>query len=936
MIAEAVKVLLVEDDEDDYVLTRDVIADMPGSRVELDWARTFQEGLELMCSNRHDICLVDYRLGAQTGIELLRAALKGGCQAPVILLTGMGQHAVDMNAMEAGAADYLVKAQLRSDSLERSIRYALQRKRAAMIAAFEQARLAAFGEEVGLALTRRDSLEAILGRCAQAMVKHLGAARAEISTFDRDKAAFQVRAVVLPSAASNGAPSSRAPLRLEPAALMSGQPVLIQPLAQDARLTDPGWAEQERFFSYAGFPLMLEEQLVGLVSLFAQHPLTEQIHQEMSSVAHGIALCIDRKRSEEALGLSEDKYRSVVENLKEVVFQLDQFGHWTFLNPAWTAVAGFSTQAALGTFFLEYIYREDQEQNRHIFLKLIEGSLEYCRYETRLLTASGKVRWVEVYVQPTQNRGETILGVSGTLIDITERKLAEMQIQKLAAFPQVNPNPVLEFGPDATLSYVNDAGREMVKSFGQEELVAILPPAFETIVRECLADNKKRLRLEVVLQGRTVSWSFFPIASSQVVHCYGVEVTEMLNLETQLRHAQKLESVGQLAAGVAHDFNNILTVILGYAECLLMEHQGNPATTRALKEIVLSSQRAATLTRQLLTFSRKQPLQRQVLDLNGVLQNLGNMLARLLREDIRLDYRFEPGLPAIEADAGMVEQIAVNLAVNARDAMPNGGQLLIATSTIEIDRQYVSSHPDASIGHCVCLTVTDNGCGMDNATLARLFEPFFSTKDVGKGSGLGLATVYGIVKEHGGWIEVASEIGQGSTFRIYLPALPNAVLPAAAPQDPAASEKIVGGRERILLVEDDPTLRCLAYEVLNHYGYEMAEAGSGVDALRVWDQHGGRFDLLLTDLVMPEGMSGTELALQLKRRKPALKVIYTSGYSPEMLDSALAQSGDSFLPKPYLPPQLAKLVRQCLDADTRSLPAARPRSGAGNLSLIEA
>ena len=912
--------MLVEDDEDDFVITRDLLAEIPGRRYLLDWVKTFDAGVETMCRNQHEVVLVDYHLGAHNGVELLRAALERGCQAPVILLTGAGQHQVDLEAMQAGAADYLVKVHLRADSLERTIRYAVQRKRAAALAAFEQARLAAFGAEIGLALTRRDSLEGILDRCARAMTQYLNAGLAVISTFDSSKALFEPRAAAGAAWLPNDALQNLATLHLEIGPLAEGNPVLMNQLGIKPHFLDPEWIKHTGLTSYAAYPLLLEDQLVGSMTVFTRHTLTEQITQEMGSVANGIALCIERKRSEQALDASEVKYRSVVENIKEIIFQMDEFGNWTFLNPAWTAVTGFEVKPTLGTFYLEYVHQEDREHNRHIFLQLVNRTLDYCRYETRVLTRQGKVRWVEVYLQLALNSDRSVLGLSGSLTDITERKLAETAIQKLAAFPQVNPNPVLEFAADGTLTYANDSARGLATALGKDNLVSILPPNTGPIVRDCLTTGQKKLRQEVIIHNRTISWSFFPVVAGQVVHCYGADITDMLSLEAQFRHAQKLESVGQLAAGVAHDFNNILTVIQGYADCLLDRNLGEGSTAKGLKEISNAARRAAALTRQLLTFSRKQVIQLKVLDLNAVLQNLANMLMRLLGEDVRLGSSYAPNLPQIEADTGMLEQIVMNLAVNSRDAMPKGGQLSIGTACVEIDEGYASQHPGSRPGTFVCLTVADTGCGMDRQTLDRIFEPFFSTKEVGKGTGLGLATVYGIVNQHRGWIEVSSEPGCGSTFRIYFPV-------TARQSDPTGTtfttlQSVRGGKETILLVEDEPVLRELVREVLGQYEYRVIEASSGIEALRAWDEHDGQIDLLLTDMVMPEGMAGSEVAVQLRKRKPNLKVIFTSGYSSEVMGKDFSQSDMAFLAKPYLPPQLAQLVRQCLDSDPRPQQAA--------------
>jgi CheY-like chemotaxis protein len=258
----------------------------------------------------------------------------------------------------------------------------------------------------------------------------------------------------------------------------------------------------------------------------------------------------------------------------------------------------------------------------------------------------------------------------------------------------------------------------------------------------------------------------------------------------------------------------------------------------------------------------------------------------------------------------------MNLAVNARDAMPKGGQLFIGTSREEVDNHYVAYHPDSRAGNFLCLKVKDTGCGMDRTTLSRIFEPFFSTKAVGKGTGLGLATVYGIVKQHQGWIEVNSEVGRGTTFKLFFP--PSATPVESSGDADKEAEPVRGGQEIILLVEDEPVVRELVSEVLRQYQYHVLEASSGVEAMRVWDQHEGQIDLLLTDMVMPEGINGRELASRLKQRKPQLKVIYTSGYSAEMLDNSFGQGDTVFLPKPYLPPQLAQLVRRSLDGTSKN------------------
>ncbi len=911
---DTIRVLLVEDDEDDCFLVKELLQDIKSRVHKLDWANNYASALGIMPANKHDVCLVDYRLGAHNGVDLLKAAVAKGCTAPIIILTGMGEAEVDIAAMKAGAADYLVKGRIDSNQLERSIRYAVERNRAAARAAFEHARLAAFGSQIGLALMQSAPLPIILDGCARAMVQFLNAALAQVWIYDSAQRVLEPRACAGPVAETVASHLDIPAPVLNVDDLAAGKPVLIKSFELPNQLSNQAWACHQKLASFAAVPLLLEGRLIGLLSLYSREPSADTVLQEMNSVANGVALCIQRKQAEDALDASEGRYRSVVANIKEVIFQMNEFGYWTFLNPAWAAITGFTVKDTLGTFYLDYIHHDDREQGRYIFLQLIGRRMDFCRYETRLLTKDGKVRWVELYMQLTLDNDGTVLGASGSLNDITERKEAEEQAQKLAAFPRVNPNPVLEFNADGALSYANDAALELARSLGKEQILDILPPNLPGIVRGCLAEGAKRLREEVSLNGHTLTWSFFPVSAGRVVHCYGADITEMLNLEAQFRHAQKLESVGQMAAGIAHDFNNILTVIQGYADCLQARHVGDKALGDPLKRIAEASRRAAGLTRQLLMFSRKQAIQAHPLELNSVLRNLANMLTRLLGEDIAVETHYAPSLPQIQADTGMLEQVVMNLAVNARDAMPKGGRLIVTTQLVDVDAEYVHHRAEARTGRFVCLSVQDTGCGIDSKTLTRIFEPFFSTKEVGRGTGLGLSTVYGIVKQHQGWVEVSSEVGVGTTFKTFFPAASAASELAAIVND---SSPVRGGHETILHVEDEPVLRQLVRDVLSQYKYQILEAGSGVEALKVWDECDGRVDLLLTDMVMPEGMTGRELAQQLRKRKPDLRVIYTSGYTLKTFGKDQSESDTVWLEKPYQPSQLARNIRECLDAPAR-------------------
>jgi PAS domain S-box-containing protein len=392
------------------------------------------------------------------------------------------------------------------------------------------------------------------------------------------------------------------------------------------------------------------------------------------------------------------------------------------------------------------------------------------------------------------------------------------------------------------------------------------------------------------------------------------DITERKVLEDQLRQSQKLEAVGRLAGGVAHDFNNMLAVIRGNAELLLMREAHVTASAKeGLTQVVEASERAANLTRQLLAFSRKQVLQPQSLILNDVIVNLTKMLKRIIGENIDLQCHYAAPLPHVHADPGMIEQVILNLVVNARDAMPAGGQLRVATECVRFDEAQARAIAEGYAGEFACLTVSDTGTGIAPDVLPRVFEPFFTTKEVGKGTGLGLATVYGIVQQHHGWIEVASRIGEGSAFKVFLPAIPT---PERRAELVAAEAEVPGGTETVLLVEDDHAVRMTTRRVLESKGYKIREAACPREALELWKSCGPEFDLLLTDIIMPEGMTGRTLAERLREQRPDLKVIFMSGYSPDVVDkdsAFLRRTRSYFLQKPSSARTLLQTMRQCLD-----------------------
>ncbi len=513
--------------------------------------------------------------------------------------------------------------------------------------------------------------------------------------------------------------------------------------------------------------------------------------------------------------------------------------------------------------------------------------------------------------------------VSTQVAQAIERKHAEDQLKESEAKYRV----LFESNPEAMWVYddttqrflaVNDAA---VAGYGwsrdeflQMSIGDIRPDAERGRVEAPPSDRGLRHRrkdgslIDVEVLAHSVT---FAGRSAQLV--LAKDVTERLRLEQQLRQAQKMEAVGRLAGGVAHDFNNILTAILGSAELLIQDLPEGHEHRIDAEEIRRAAQRAADLTRQLLAFSRQQVLAPKVLDLNAVVHGVERMLGRLIGENIELRTTLARDLGAVRADPSQLEQVILNLAVNARDAMPQGGKLTIETAHADLDEDYARDHVTARTGRHVLLAVSDTGTGMDEATRAHLFEPFYTTKEIGRGTGLGLATVYGVVKQSGGHIWVYSEPGHGSTFKIYLPTVAESPEPVVA-AEPLGVRAATGGTETILLVEDEQIVRNLARRVLIQQGYTVLDAPAGAEALALSDAHSGEIHLLLTDVVMP-GIGGRELARRFAARRPDTRLLYLSGYSDDaILRHGLLDPGTFFLQKPFTPQALTNKVREVLDA----------------------
>ena len=374
-----------------------------------------------------------------------------------------------------------------------------------------------------------------------------------------------------------------------------------------------------------------------------------------------------------------------------------------------------------------------------------------------------------------------------------------------------------------------------------------------------------------------------------------------------------MEAVGELAAGIAHDFNNLLTVIGGYVDMQLNQTDLDENVVERLRPVADAAKRAATLTQQLLTFSRKQKLKPKAINLNESIQHLSIMLNRIIGENIMCDYRYTDDLPPVYADILCIEQIIINLIVNAMDAMPDGGTLILSTDMVHIDEAYVEKVANTREGEFVRLSLVDSGGGMDEKTVCQIFEPFFTTKDVGKGTGMGLAMVYGLVQQHKGWVQVSSQVGKGSRFEVLLPAYLDAEVEMI--DKPIVPEIKNGGQETILLVEDDADVLLFSQTVLKHAGYQVLTATDGKEALETWDQTDGEIDILFTDLMMPNGITGVQLSNELLVKKPDLKVIYTSGYRLDLLKGDETKAAQNMLQKPFSPQALLQAIYHVMQED---------------------
>lgn len=743
------RVLLIGDNEDDFVLTGRLLKGARFERFQLDWVADYTQGLEAIRSGSHDAYLIEQNLAGHSGLDLVREAVRFGSVVPMILLTAAGDDGLHLDALLSGSADYLDRNRLDSGLLERSIRHA-----------------------------------------------------------------------------------------------------------------------------------------------------------------------IDRSLHFVELRRSEERFRVLVENLTDGITLLGRDGTVLYASRSTTAILGYEVPELIGRNMFEFMHPEDMATSMRRFSESLGKAGQPVVAEYRYRCSDGSWRHMEAVIVNRLDE-PAVRAIVATIRDVSERKegergLHERERQFRALFDSALDSMVL-VGDDRRFLDANPAACELFRLPRERLLTEVIdrfcPPEFPVTERwtdfieegefkgdfTLALDPKTRRQVELSARAHVLPGRHLLVLR---------DMTERNELENRLRQAAKMEAVGRLAGGIAHDFNNLLTAILGCCELLGLELQELPSTWEDLEEIKRAATRAGTLTQQLLAFSRRQVLNPKVLDLNHEVEGISRMLSRLIGEDIELQTRLDPQIGRIRADPSQLEQIVLNLAINARDAMPEGGTLLLETGNADPPEEWANP-PEK----CVMLAVKDSGTGIDESIRPHIFEPFFTTKEMGKGTGLGLATVYGIVKQSGGYILVDSEPGKGAAFRIYLPRV-DGTIELQAGSGPLGV--LARGSETILLVEDEIAVRRLARRVLRQQGYVVIEASNGREALRLASEHSARLDLLLTDVVMP-GMSGPELAEQLTREQPTIKVLYISGYADEALGHhGILEEGVEFLQKPFTPQDLTRRIRETL------------------------
>jgi two-component system cell cycle sensor histidine kinase/response regulator CckA len=722
---------------------------------------------------------------------------------------------------------------------------------------------------------------------------------------------------------------------------------LLEIAASEGRVDEEGWRVRKdgsRFWANVVITAIRDGS--GALTGFGKvtRDLTERKHAEDELRAGRDELerrfeerTAELVRAHESLRVHEERFRHMIEGVKDyAIFTIDPDGRVTSWNKGAEHIYGYTPDEIIGQHRSRFFTPEDVTSG------LPMSELRVAAETGRISEAGWRVRkdgsqfWANGTMTVLRDEAGGLRGFVKIVRDLTERQQIETELRKTMDALQLRDRAMQAVTqgilitdpnlPDNPIVYASP-GFERMTGYRAEEVVGrncrfLQGPKTDLArvrdLRGCIrAGRECAAELLNYRKDGTPFWNALFISpvreNGALLHYVGVQadVTERRNLEEQVRQAQKMEAVGQLAGGVAHDFNNLLTIINGYSELMLTSLPPGDPMKELLTEVAKAGERAGTLIRQLLVFSRQQVIEPKVLDLNAVVSDTEKMLRRLIGEDVRLATRLDPALGPVKADPGQIEQVIVNLCVNARDAMPTGGQLTVETGNVTLDEGYARTHAGVRPGDYSMLAVSDTGTGLDEATKARIFEPFFTTKGPGKGTGLGLAVVHGVVQQGGGHVEVHTELGQGTTFKVYLPQVRERVASGKSSPNLFLMPK---GAETVLLVEDEVGVRALARHILSGCGYTVLEAGDGREAVRLVEAHTGPLHLLASDVVMPN-FGGRQLAERVDALRPGIKVLFLSGYTDDaVVRHGVLEADFAFLQKPFTPSGLAVKVRDVLDA----------------------
>ena len=732
-------------------------------------------------------------------------------------------------------------------------------------------------------------------------------------------------------------------------AILEGRNVICNDIEHDPQIA-PWRAEalKRGYLAVAVFPIRVGSRIVGAFNLYAPEPhfFDEQEVQLLNGLVGDLSFAVEsiegerwRRNAEEELRKSEELFRELYDGAPVGYHEIDTEGRVVHVNRADLEMLGYTADEVLG----KYIWEFNVEENlaREGVLEKLAGKRRpghpFERAYRRKNGTTIPVLLQDRYVFDEEGR---ISGLRVTIQDISERKRMEETLRESEKrYKELFDNAPVgyhEYDAEGRIININRTGLEML-GYAEEEMLG-------QFVWKTNADEEgSRKRILARLAGirppehglqstfRRKDGSTFPVLIDnrlirdekgriKGVRSIVQDITErerageeLVQLQEQLRQSQKLEAIGQLAGGIAHDFNNLLTVIKGYSQISLMELRDHDPLKGNIEEIQEATDRASALTRQLLAFSRRQVMEMKVQDLNDLVRDLDKMLRRIIGEDIELATLLADDLGRVKVDPGQIEQVIVNLAINARDAMPHGGRLTIETGNADLGEEYAQRHIGVKPGRYVLISVNDNGVGIAPEIRERIFEPFFTTKEKGKGTGLGLSVVYGIVKQSGGEIWVYSEVGQGTSFKIYLPRVEEPLEKARGRANKI--EALPAGTETVLVVEDEEEVRKLTVLVLKRQGYKILEAAQGGGALLICEKHDGPIHLMVTDVVMP-GMSGHDLAKRVESLHPEMKVLYMSGYTDDaIVHHGVLEPGTNFIQKPFTPDSLARKVREVLDQE---------------------